>query len=321
MIRRSIFALACLAMPPAAAEPLSIVTDIAPVHSLVARIVDGSGSEAAVLLPPGTSPHHYSMPPSAARAMSGADVVIWVGEGLTPWLVEPVETLAGGAAVLELIETRGWSQRSARDSVDFHGDEHDDHADHEEGHDDHADEDGHDHHDHGSVDPHAWLDPIAAAAWSEVIGSLLAAQDPENAGVYLVNAANLAAELRALSAELEGQLDGLDGAYLVAHDAYGYFEDRFGLSAAGAITLSDAGRPGPRHIATLREAAQAGDLDCILSDPQSGGEWVELVGENSDLRIIVGDPLGIDLTPGPELYPALLTQLGAAMVRCLSDEG
>ena len=90
-------ALASLAALPAAAAP-EVVTDIPPVHSLAARVMQGVG-EPASILPPGATPHGYSMRPSEAARLQAADIVFWVGEGLTPWLEDAVESLAAGRRV------------------------------------------------------------------------------------------------------------------------------------------------------------------------------------------------------------------------------
>jgi zinc transport system substrate-binding protein len=70
-----------------------VAVDIAPVHSLVARVMEGVGTP-DLILPPGASPHEYSLRPSEAAALQEADIVFWMGEDLTPWMEDAVETLA-----------------------------------------------------------------------------------------------------------------------------------------------------------------------------------------------------------------------------------
>ena len=154
-----------------------------------------------------------------------------------------------------------------------------------------------------------------------MIAAELSAADPANAAAYAANAAAADAGIAALDTALAARLKTVaDRPFTVFHDAYGYFERRFGLRPVGAITLSDAARPGPRHLAELREAARAGDIACILTDPQSGSAWADLVGESGDIRVVEADPMGSDLPPGPDLYPATLRALADAMVDCLSPE-
>lgn len=140
------------------ADVPKVATDITPVHGLVARVMQGLG-EPSLVVPAGASPHHHSMRPSEALALSQADVVFWMGEALTPWLEGAVDELAKDAHVIELLELEGGLALPFREGVGFeahdHGD-HDDHGDHEDhedhDHGDHDDHEGHDHDDHEGHD-------------------------------------------------------------------------------------------------------------------------------------------------------------------------
>ncbi len=135
----------------AMADVPNVAVDIAPVHSLVARVMDGVG-EPSLIVQPGASPHEYNLRPSEAAALQEADLVFWIGEDLTPWMENAVETLAGGAAVTTLLEADGTTLLDFREDALFeahdHGDDedHDDHG-HEDHGDDHKDEHAHDDHD------------------------------------------------------------------------------------------------------------------------------------------------------------------------------
>jgi len=131
-----------------------VATDIAPVHSLVARVMQGVGVPSLVVQP-GASPHEYSLRPSEAQALQDADHVFWIGEDLTPWLASALETLAGDADTTALLETDGVTLLEFREGALFeahahdHGDHDDDkHAEgeaHEHDHEEHAEADAHDH--------------------------------------------------------------------------------------------------------------------------------------------------------------------------------
>ncbi|MEQ3670586.1 MAG: zinc ABC transporter substrate-binding protein, partial [Pseudophaeobacter sp.] len=126
------------------ADVPKVATDIAPVHGLVARVMQGVG-EPSLVVPVGASPHDHSMRPSEALALSQADLVFWVGEALTPWLEGAVEELAKDAQVVELMTLKGGLALPFRQGVGFeahdHGVSHDDHDDHghtAEAHEEHA---------------------------------------------------------------------------------------------------------------------------------------------------------------------------------------
>ncbi|MEM1399614.1 MAG: zinc ABC transporter substrate-binding protein [Pseudomonadota bacterium] len=136
------------------AEAPKVVTDIPPVHSLVATVMGDVGSP-NLIVPPGVSPHGFSMKPSEAELLEEADAVFWIGEGLTPWLERAVDSLAGDATSIELMEAEGIALLDFREGATFeghdhdhgdHGDEHAEHDDHD--HEEHADHDDHDHDEH-----------------------------------------------------------------------------------------------------------------------------------------------------------------------------
>ncbi|WP_171238784.1 zinc ABC transporter substrate-binding protein [Ruegeria sp. HKCCA5763] len=147
----------------ALADAPYVAVDIAPIHSLVARVMDGVGTP-DLIVAPGASPHEYNLRPSEAAALQEADLVFWMGEDLTPWMENAIDTLAEGATVTSMLEADGTVLLEFRENALFeahdHGDEddHDDHAedkDHDDhDHDDHAKEDGHDHEDHDGHDEH-----------------------------------------------------------------------------------------------------------------------------------------------------------------------
>ena len=132
------------------AEVPNVAVDIAPVHSLVARVMEGVGSP-DLIVQPGASPHEYNLRPSEAAALQEADLVFWIGEDLTPWLEGAIETLADGATVTTLLESDGTVLLDFRENALFEAHDHGDEDDH--GHDDHAEDEDHDEHDHG--DEHA----------------------------------------------------------------------------------------------------------------------------------------------------------------------
>jgi zinc transport system substrate-binding protein len=314
----------------AMADAPKVATDITPVQSLVARVMQGVGAP-EVIVRPGASPHGYAMRPSEAAALEQADLVFWMGEGLTPWLEGAIESLASEAHVVELLGAAGSQVLPFREGVEFaaheHGEEHgedhaedhgEDHAEEEAGHADHADAHDHDHdHDHEGADPHAWLAPENARAWMRLIAEELAEHDPDNAAAYAANAEAGQAELEALSQEIAAELAPVqDKPFLVFHDAYQYFESAFDVTAAGAIALGDAAAPGPARVAALRDMAEARGIQCVFSEPQFDPKLVETVFGDAATHGVL-DPMGSQLEPGPGLYPQMLRDMAGAMATCL----
>ncbi|WP_372614406.1 zinc ABC transporter substrate-binding protein [Aquicoccus sp.] len=322
---------------PARADAPRVATDLAAVQSLIAQVA-GDQAEIGFFMRPGASPHGYAMRPSEAQLLQDADIVIWMGPDMSPGMTESIATLAPDATSLPLLDVPGAVLHSRRDRavfVDAHDDDHgnDNDHDHDHGDQDHAHGDDHDHdhadenhahdddhaHDHGDTDPHAWLDPVNAQLWLGVIAETLAAANPDAADLYRANAAQARARLDGLQTDIAARLAPVqDRNFVVFHDAYQYFETRFGMSSTAAISPVDASSPGPRRLAELQEALEEHDVVCIFSEPQFDPGLVTTLTEGTPVRAAVIDPLGGDLEPGPDFYSALLTDLADTMAGCLS---
>lgn len=305
-----------LSASSALAEVPRVATDIAPVHGLAAKVMEGLGAP-DLIVPPDASPHDFALRPSQARALQDAGLVIWVGPDLTPWLERTLNSLST-AKTLELNALPGTHLAGWRDLEDF-GEDHD-HADedhHDDDDDDHEDHDNEHGHEHGAADPHSWLDPENAKVWTDAIAAELARQDPENAATYLGNADAAKAAIDAAAAEAAERLaPHHDAGFLVFHDAYQYFETHFDLHAAGSIADSDAAMPGPGRIRDLQARIAEDGIACLFAEPQFESGLIDTLAEGNDARIAVLDPLGTGLEPGAGFYPALLGAMAEAMAGC-----
>ena len=313
------------------ADVPNVAADIAPIHSLVSRVMDSVGAP-KLIVQSGASPHGYRLRPSEAKALQDADHVFWMGEELTPWLDSAIGTLASKASVTTLLDQQGVILHDFREGALFeahdhstHGDDdhndhddHDDHKDHKDhdDHDDHKDHDDHD--DHGSHDPHAWLSPENAKLWLNIIASKLSVSDPENAATYFMNAAAGQAEIEAMIAEVKATLKPVQGGkFVVFHDAYQYFENDFDFYASGAISLGDSSDPSPARIEKVQKRIRDEGIQCVLAEPQFKKGLVATVMEGSDATASVIDPLGAELETGPKLYTRLIKNMAKTLRNCL----
>ncbi|MBS0123083.1 zinc ABC transporter substrate-binding protein [Thetidibacter halocola] len=312
--------LACLILAaPAHAEGLLVTADIAPVQSLVTLVL-GEAGEAATLLPQGDSAHHLSLRPSQARALTEADIVIWTGPALMPSLGEALQMLAPDTPRLTLQDVPGTLALPYRDAEDFGGHDHADDHEHgdEHSHDEAAkDEAGHDVHDHaGGIDSHLWLSPDNARLWLNAIAAALAEQDPGNAATFRANAEAARALVDQAAAEAAASLAPVAGLPLaVDHDAFQYFEAHFGLTVIGAISDSEAAPAGPATLAALRDRVAEAKPVCVLVEPDARPGLIEAIGAAGLPRATL-DPLGSDLEPGADLYPALIRAMANRIAAC-----
>ncbi|MEO2037206.1 MAG: zinc ABC transporter substrate-binding protein, partial [Martelella sp.] len=271
------------------------------------------------------SPHTYNMTPSEARALQNADVVFWIGPSLEHFLDKPLDALGGNAEIVELedapgVETLAPREGGAFDAHDHDHEGHDHEGDDEDGHDDHADHDheaDHDDHHHGEVDPHMWLDPMNAKAFAAAMAETLSENDPANAEIYADNAEKLEARLDGLTADIQAQIDAVNAKpYVVFHDAYHYFGNRFGVEAAGSITVNPEAPPSAQRIREIHDKLTELGAACVFSEPQFPPKIVDTVIEGTDARTGVLDPLGASLTDGPDLYFTLMENLAGNLTDC-----
>jgi zinc transport system substrate-binding protein len=276
-----------------------VATDIGPVYSLAARVMAGIGVP-DLIIRHGASPHAYSLRPSEAAALEKADLVFWVSEGLTPWLKRRLEILASKAQVVELMKADGTVELPYREGATFAN--HDDH-------------DGID--SHNGIDPHSWLDPENGKVWLSVMASELSKIDPANADLYFQNAAAGTLEISQAVARINELLVPVHGVkFIVFHDAYQYFEQRFGISASGSILASDALAPNPARLIEIRGQVAELGVGCVFSEPQFNPTLVASVFQDAEVSTAVIDSQGIELELGMTLYPQVLENIAQEIVAC-----
>ena len=180
----------------------------------------------------------------------------------------------------------------------------------------------HDHHGHSGFDVHVWLDPENAKVLVQEIKEALVELDPSNAGKYEANAKNLMLKLDRLISEISVKLASSKGkGFVVFHDAYQYFEERFGMTAVGSITVSPEVVPGASRIRELKDKIVELDAHCVFSEPQFQPKIVFTVAEGTKANTGVLDPLGASIADGPELYFTLIRDMANSLQECLSKRG
>lgn len=195
---------------------------------------------------------------------------------------------------------------------------HDDHGHDDHDHDDHAHDDHGRDHAHGETDGHIWLDPRNAQAMARAIAAALTAADPDNAELYASNASALIERLDSFETQLAERLEPFgDGRFIVFHDAYHYFEDRFGLEATGSITVNPDVVPGAERVREISDRIAELEAVCVFSEPQFEPRIVSVVTEGTDARTGVLDPLGAELPAGPDHYFNLLDAMAGSFETCL----
>ena len=313
-----------------------VVASIKPIHSLISYVMDGVGTP-GLLVDGSSSPHTFQLKPSHATMLQEADIVFWIGEDLESFLETPLESIAKDAKQVTLMESEDiemlkFREKNVFDDHDDHGDEHDDHDEHgdehdeheeheehgdehdehEDEHDDHAHHDGHN---HGEFDIHFWLDPEIAKTIVQIAAKEISEIDPANASKYEANAAKALNELDQLINDTRGKINK-DATYVVFHDAFQYFEQRFGIEVIGALTVNPEILPGAKQLAEIREVIEHEAVNCLFSEPQFNPTIAEIIASDTGVKAAVLDPLGAELEPGKDLYFDLISDMASSFESC-----
>jgi zinc transport system substrate-binding protein len=302
-----------------------VIASIKPLHSLVSYVMDGVGTP-GILVDGSSSPHTFQLKPSHATMLQEADIVFWIGEDLESFLETPLESIAANSRhitlmesdEIELLKFREKNIFGGHDDHDDHGDEHDEHADeHGDEHDEHADEhdDHHDGHAHGEHDIHFWLDPEIAKTIVKIVTRELSEIDPSNASTYESNSTKAINEIDQLISDTKSKINS-NASYVVFHDAYQYFEKRFGVEVVGALTVNPEVLPGAKQLSEIREVIEHENINCLFSEPQFNPSIAETIAKDTGVKAAVIDPLGAELNPGKDLYFDLIGNIASSFESC-----
>ena len=310
---------------------INVVTSIKPLHSLTSYIMEGVG-EPDLIIDGVASPHNFQIKPSHAKMLQKADLVIWVGEDLESFLPSALKSIPKNAVVFELLDQSGLKKLKFReknifeghDDHDEHGhdehakkeDDHDDHDEHGKKEDDHDDH-GHDEHGHahGEYDPHIWLDPSNAKVIVKKITNQLSKIDKDNSSVYKANSKKLLKDLDGLIKEVKNEINK-DASFVVFHDAYQYFEKRFGINVIGALTVNPDVMPGAEQLSEIREVIEHEKAKCIFSEPQFNPNIIKSIASDTGVKTGVLDPLGANINKGKNMYFQLIKDMSNSLKDC-----
>ena len=306
-----------------------VVASIKPLHSLISYVMDGVGTP-DIIIDGSSSPHTFQLKPSHASMLQEADIVFWIGEDLESFLETPLDSIAKNAKRATLMDSNEidllkFREKNVFDDHDEHGDEHDEHGDehdehgdeHGDEHDEHGDEhdDHHDGHAHGEFDIHFWLDPEIAKTIVSIVARELSEIDVANKSTYEANAKKAINDLDTLIAETRSKINS-DATYIVFHDAYQYFEKRFGIEVIGALTVNPEVLPGAKQLAEIREVIEHEKVNCLFSEPQFNPSIAKTIAQDTGVKASVLDPLGAELNPGKDLYFDLIGDMASSFESC-----
>ncbi|XKH00511.1 zinc ABC transporter substrate-binding protein [Marinobacter nauticus] len=274
----------------------NVVASIKPVELLV-KAVGGDTTNVTTLVPPGASPHNYSMKPSQRRALENADAVFWIGPDM--------ETFLGRLLGSEEFEGRVVALADHEDEERLEP-ERDDH-----GHEPH----GHTH--GGGEDPHIWVDPQLALEMAKEIHARLGSLDGANRQQLDTNLAQFEQALHETEEAISQQLTALGDVSLFAyHSAFERFAEHYKLNLEGVLTLNPELSPGARHIADVQDKLREANQPCLLTEPQFDRQWWRSITQGLDVTFSTWDPLAMDIESNADGYLKFQQSIADAVLRC-----
>ncbi|ASK54843.1 zinc ABC transporter substrate-binding protein [Vibrio tarriae] len=288
------FLLTVVALFAQSASAIEVLTSIKPIQMITYELMLGMGKP-DVLLPSGASPHDYALRPSDVKRIQQADLVIWFGQDLEPFMSKLLE---GRTSALTLSQVPNLALRE-------YGEE----EEHE-----------HDGHHHGHYDPHFWLGMEPVGQVASAITEKLIALDADHQQQYQDNLVRFLANLAEQDNTIGEKLKPVTTVpYYVFHDAYGYFEQHFALNNLGHFTVSPERKPGAKTLIAIKKTLNAQLAKCVFSEPQFEPAIIEAVVRGTPAKTGVLDPLGsaIELKAGS--YFSFLSSLAESYYACLSQ--
>ena len=282
---------------------IKVVTTIQPLHSLISNVM-GKKGKLDLILEGTASPHSFTLKPSHARMIENADIVFWIDKDLESFLEKPLKSIPKKAKIVHLMDLSSLEIHKFREKNIFGG------------HDDHDDHDKHGHaHDHGEFDVHIWLDPNNAKVIVKEVANQLATLDSKNSDFYKDNAKKTLIKLDNLINKIDKSINK-KASFVTFHDAYQYFEKRFGVEALGALTINTDIQPGAKQIEEIEHLVEDKNIKCIFSEPQFNPKLINMIAKSTGAKTGILDPLGSSYKPGQDLYFNLINDLYQNINKC-----
>lgn len=296
-----------------------VLASIKPLELLV-RAIATEGTQTTTLVPPGASPHNYSMAPSKRRALENSDVIFWVGPGMETFLTRLLTGSEFGERSVALMgET---TNTGASENVSMIQDHEDTHHVHEPQGQDHEHEHDHNHGDGEGAgqDPHVWVDPHMALTMAEAIRDALARLDGADKPALDRNLRTFESSIAAKEMEIRKQLEPVQDISLFAyHSAFIRFAEHYNLKVEGVLTLNPERSPGARHIAEVQASLRSANHPCLLTEPQFNRQWWRSITQGLDVTFSTWDPLATDIEASADSYAAFQQSIADAVLKCLPE--
>jgi manganese/iron transport system substrate-binding protein len=262
-------------------HPVTVVATFSTLGSLV-KAVAGPGVRVTVLVPVGASPEDYQPTPADIRRLHEADLLVENGGGIESWLDRTVEN-AKNPHMQTVVLSAGLPMKDGN--------------------------------------PHLWMDPVLAQSYVSKLAAALSSVDPAGRQGYEARARAFNVQLDALRREIAQQIATIPPDHrtmIVFHNAWQYYNDRFGLRTIGVIELSPGQEPSPKYIADLILLARRSNVRAVFAEPEYSPKLVQALAQGAGIAT-VENLYDDSLSTSPEVhdYPSMLRYDTQTIVRAL----
>lgn len=220
-----------------------------------------------VLVPPGSSPHNYSVLPSQMKDLAKSKV--WLQIGLLTFEDAWKEKFAEINKNLVIVN-------SSEGISPIAGSE--------------CEEEVHDQEHSGAFDPHVWLAPAEVKILAQNTLSALKIAFPEHTAVFESNFARFISKVDSLSSLIDQKLAPLKSRnILIFHPALAYYARQFNLKQ---IPLElDGKEPSPKHMKVIVDLAREQNIHVIFIQKEFDSENALQLSREIGGEVVIIDPL------------------------------
>jgi zinc/manganese transport system substrate-binding protein len=249
-------ALLMTAGPAPAQDKLKVLATFSILGDLV-KNVGGDRVEVATLVGPNSDAHVYAPAPADAKKVADAKVVIVNGLGYEGWMSRLAK--ASGSKAPVVVASKGVKERKAPGG-----------------------------HGHGGADPHAWQSVANAKIYVANIRDALIAADPAGKAAYEANATAYLGKLDALDADVKAAVAAIPAdrrKIISTHDAFGYFQQAYGVEFIAPQGVSTEAEPSARDVARIITQVRKQKIPAVFLENISDARLMERIAHESGARI------------------------------------
>ena len=247
---------------PNSSAALLVLATFYPIYDF-ARNVGGNKINVTILVPETVDVHTFEPTPSSVQQVASADILIYNGAGLEPWISQivsaannPKLVLVNSSQGIQLLPVSPQFQKTGR-----------------------------------TVDPHIWLDPVLAKQQVNNILQGLIKADPADQLYFTQNAQAYEAKLDFLNSEMVNITSNAKTRYfLTFHEAFAYFANRYSLNEI-PIAGPFEEEPTPSDIQNVISAVHQYHICYVGYESLENPAISQFIASQTNATLVLMDPI------------------------------